>query len=167
MFKPGGTAMRNVGDWGCCFGAALLALVAATPADAQSRVRAGTLNCSGGGQTSFIVGSVTELNCVFTPNSGGRERYTAVIRRFGLDVGATTANALAWAVLAPTRRIGRGEIAGWYGGIAAGAAVGVGGTANLLVGGSNNTFALQPLSLQGSRGVNVAAGIAGLELRAR
>jgi hypothetical protein len=159
--------MRNINGWIGGIGAIMLAVMAATPADAQSRVRAGTLNCLGGGQTSFIIGSVTEMNCVFTPDYGRRQRYVAVVRRFGLDVGATSKNALAWAVLAPTKRIGRGEIAGSYGGVAAGAAVGVGGSANILVGGSNNTFALQPLSLQGAEGINVAAGIAGLELRAR
>jgi hypothetical protein len=156
--------MRKSVGWGC-IGAALLAVVAATPANAL--VRAGTLDCRGGGQTSFIIGSVTEMGCIFTPNFGRRQRYVARISRFGLDVGATSENALAWAVLAPTRRIGRGEIAGSYGGVAAGATVGVGGNANVLVGGSNNTFALQPLSLQGSRGINVTAGIAGLELRPR
>ena len=86
--------------------------------------------------------------------------------RAGIDIGVTTANALAWAVFAPTQKIGPGEIAGNYGGVAAGAAIVVGGTANVLFGGSNNSIALQPLSLTGSRGANVVAGVAGLELRA-
>ena len=36
---------------------------------------------------------------------------------------------------------------------------------NVLVGGSNNSIALQPLSLQGQVGLNVAAGLESLELR--
>jgi len=144
---------------------ALLGFAAATPADAQGRVRAGMLDCRSGGQTSFVIGSVTEFGCVFHPNRGRPEHYVATIRRFGVDIGATSENALAWAVLAPTNRVGYGELSGNYGGVAAGATVGLGGTANVLVGGSNNSFALQPVSLQGSRGANVVAGIAGLELR--
>jgi hypothetical protein len=68
-------------------------------------------------------------------------------------------------VFAPTNRVGPGDLAGTYGGVAASATVGVGLGANALVGGSNNTIALQPVSLQGQTGLSVAAGIAGLELR--
>jgi len=145
-------------------GAAMLGIAAATPADAHGRVRTGVLQCQGGGQSSFIIGSVTQMNCVFRPDHGRPERYVATIRRFGVDIGGTVENALAWGVFAPTHRIGRGDIAGSYGGVAAGATVGVGGTANVLVGGSNNSFALQPVSLQGSRGAAVVAGIAGMDL---
>jgi hypothetical protein len=144
-------------------GVAMLAM-AATPADAQGRVRAGMLNCNGGGQTSFVVGSVTQMSCVFSPDVGRPEKYVATIHRVGVDVGMTTENALAWAVLAPTNRLGPGEIAGGYGGVAAGATIGVGGAANVLIGGSANSFTLQPLSLQGTRGANVVATIAGMDL---
>jgi Protein of unknown function (DUF992) len=37
--------------------------------------------------------------------------------------------------------------------------------ANVLLGGSNRTIALQPLSLQGSAAVNVVAGMSSLKLR--
>lgn len=148
------------------FGAAMLGIAAAsTPADAQGgRVRTGLLQCHGGGQSSFLIGSVTQMPCVYRPEFGRPQHYVATISRFGLDLGMTTENALAWQVLAPTQHAGRGEIAGRYGGVAAGATVGVGGTANVLVGGSNNSIALQPVSLQGSRGLNAVAGIASLEL---
>ncbi len=145
--------------------AGLLVMASAVPASAQDgRVRVGVLNCEGPGQTSFIVGSVTELGCIFKPEYGHPQRYNARITRIGVDIGVTTANALAWAVFAPTKRLGPGEIAGGYGGVAAGAAIGVGGTANVLLGGSNNSVALQPLSFVGSRGANVVAGVAGLDL---
>lgn len=145
-------------------GVAMLGIAAATPASAQGRVQAGMLNCAGGGQTSFIVGSVTNMNCVYRPNNGRAENYVATIRRYGVDIGATTENALAWAVLAPSQRVMRGDLGGNYGGVAAGATVGVGGTANVLVGGNNSQIALQPISLQGSRGANVVATIAGMDL---
>lgn len=144
---------------------AIAALAAAVPASAQSRVEAGFLECRGGHTTSFIVGSVAQLRCVFRPNVGRRQSYQATVRRFGLDLGFTERTVVAWAVLAPTRTVRPGDLAGNYGGVSAGASVGVGGAANVLVGGSNNSFALQPLSVQGQTGVNLAAGIASLELR--
>jgi hypothetical protein len=144
---------------------AAAALAAAVSASAQSRVEAGTLECRGGPTVGLVVGSIAELNCVFRAGSGGGENYRAVIRKVGLDLGFTEQTSIAWAVLAPSKIIGAGDLAGNYGGVQAGASVGVGVGGNLLVGGSNNTFALQPLSIQGQTGLNVAAGIGSLELR--
>jgi hypothetical protein len=141
-------------------------VISASAAAAQSRVEVGVLQCQGGGSTSFIVGSVHELNCVFRPTVGPAQNYIGTIRRVGLDLGRTERLAVGWLVLAPTRQVGPGELAGNYGGVSAGAAVGVGGGANALVGGSNNSFALQPVSGQGQTGLNIAAGIAAFELRA-
>jgi hypothetical protein len=58
----------------------------------------------------------------------------------------------------------RGALAGNYVGVGASAAVGVGGGANALVGGSGRSFTLQPFSAQAQTGVNLAAGVASLEL---
>jgi hypothetical protein len=143
---------------------ATAAVVSVTPALAQNRVEVGMLDCRGA-TTSFIIGSVTELGCMFRPPNAPPEPYRAVIRRVGVDIGVGQQVALQWAVLAPSRQIGRGELAGNYVGAAASATVGVGVGANALVGGSNNTIALQPVSLQGQTGLSIAAGIAGLELR--
>jgi len=132
-------------------------------ASAQSRVEIGTLECRGT-TANFVVGSVTELRCIFR-GPDVHESYVARVNRIGLDIGTSSEVAVAWAVLAPTRRVGPGDLAGNYAGVAASAAVGVGLGANALVGGSNNTFALQPLSAQAQTGLNIAAGIAGLELR--
>jgi hypothetical protein len=137
----------------------------AGPASAQSRVEVGALECRGGASTSFIVGSVAELNCVFRASAGGSDRYHAVIRHVGLDLGFTEQSAVIWAVLAPSKVVGAGDLAGNYGGVQAGASIGVGAGANVLVGGSNNSFALQPVSVQAQTGLSVAAGIASLELR--
>jgi hypothetical protein len=148
------------------FALATAAVASMATAQAQNRVEVGMLDCRGS-SAAFIVGSVTQLACTFRPSAGTGpvEAYNATIRRIGVDIGLNPQVAVAWAVLAPSRQIGRGELAGTYVGAGASATVGVGVGANALVGGSNNTIALQPLSLQGQTGLNVAAGIAGLELR--
>jgi hypothetical protein len=143
------------------FGALTVTAVSAT---AQTRVQAGILQCRGAPVASFIVGSVHELGCVFQSDRGPRYRYYGVVRRVGLDIGFTEQSALAWAVFAPTHRIGPGHLSGNYGGVTAGGSIGIGGNASALVGGSNNELALQPLSFEGQTGLNVAVGIAGLEL---
>jgi Protein of unknown function (DUF992) len=144
----------------------IIALVAgATPAVAQGSVQAGVLECRGVGSTGFIVGSIREMECVFKSDYAPPVRYHGVVRKIGLDIGFTEQSLLAWGVLAPTARIGPGDLAGDYAGVSAGAAVVVGATANALVGGSNNTFALQPLSFEGQTGLNAALGVATLELR--
>jgi hypothetical protein len=144
------------------------ALVAtATAAVAQNgRVEVGVIECRGS-TTSFIVGSVTDLSCAFRASDNSPpEPYHATIRRAGVDIGFPQQIAVAWVVLAPTRGIQRGDLAGSYVGASASATVGLGVGANALVGGSNNTFALQPVSVQGQTGLGIAAGIAGLALRA-
>ncbi len=147
---------------GIALAAALCA--SATTAAAQSRVEVGVLECRGS-TSSFIVGSVTDLGCVFRPAGGGADSYNATIRRVGLDIGINQSVVVAWAVFAPTRVVGRGDLAGGYVGAGASATVGVGLGANALVGGSNNTFALQPLSGQAQTGLSIAAGVASMELR--
>src|SRR5215470_14490830 len=99
--------------------AALLAASAAT-ASAQSRVEIGTLECRGT-TANFVVGSVTELRCIFR-SADVHESYVARIDRVGIDIGTSSEVAVAWAVLAPTRRVGPGDLAGNYAGVAANAA---------------------------------------------
>jgi hypothetical protein len=142
---------------------ALMAPIAA--ANAAPPVRAGILQCQGGQNIGFIVGSVANFECVFRSEGRRPEPYIATVRRIGLDLGVTEQTQLSWAVNAPTRRLGRGELAGSYGGVGANASIGVGGGGNFLVGGPGNAYALQPISLQGQTGLNVAAGIAGIELQ--
>jgi hypothetical protein len=140
------------------------ALIATGSAAAQPRVQAGILQCRGAPTASFIVGSVHQVGCVFQLDRGRRHRYYGFVRRVGLDIGFTEQSTLAWAVLAPTDRIGPGDLSGTYGGLTAAGAIGTGANASALVGGSNNELSLQPLSFDGQTGLNVALGIAGLEL---
>jgi hypothetical protein len=147
--------------------AALAALSLAGPAGAQAgRVKVGTLSCNIAGGVGFVIGSQKEVFCRFFPSYEGfaREAYVGVIRKFGLDIGATAGTDLVWAVYAPTTRRAW-PLAGNYAGATAEATVGLGAGANVLVGGSNRTVSLQPLSVQGQAGLNVAAGVADLELR--
>ena len=148
------------------FGIAAAALVASfASASALPPVRAGILQCQGGQNVGFVVGSVTSFECVFQSEGRRPEPYVATVRRIGLDLGITQQTRFSWAVNAPTNRLGHGELAGNYGGVGANASVGVGGGGNFLVGGPANAVALQPISVQGQTGLNVAAGVAGLELQ--
>ncbi len=151
----------------------LLSLVASTfflsahkPSLAQSNtsVQVGVLNCSVQGGTGFIVGSTKTLSCQFNKQSGS-ENYRGQISKFGLDIGQTTQSTIAWAVFAPSVNISSGALQGNYGGVTAEATVGVGLGANVLVGGSSQSIALQPVSVQAQQGLNIAAGVAALELR--
>jgi hypothetical protein len=131
----------------------------------MQRVQVGVLECRGGSSVGFIVGSVTNLGCVLRADGMPEDRYVATIRKVGLDLGITQETALAWGVFAPSARLGPGDLSGDYAGAQGSAAVGVGVGGNVLVGGSANSIALQPLSVQGSVGLSVAAGLESLELR--
>ena len=146
----------------------LIAIVAAiapiASANALTPVRAGILQCHGGQNVGFVVGSVTSLECIFQSQGRRPEAYIATLRRIGVDLGITEQTRFEWAVNTPNSRLGRGELAGTYGGVGANASIGVGGGGNFLVGGPANAYALQPISVQGQTGLNVAAGVAGIEL---
>ena len=133
-------------------------------ANAMPPVRAGILQCEGGQNVGYVVGSTTSLQCVFQSEGRRPEPYIATLRRLGLDLGITDQTKLTWAVSAPTTRLGYGDLAGNYGGVGANASVGIGGGGNFLVGGPANAYALQPISLQGQTGLNVAAGVAAIDL---
>ena len=145
-------------------GLAAGALVHATPAQAQG-VRAGVLTCNVASGFGFIFGSSKSVNCTFSPAGGGPpHHYVGSIDKFGVDIGYTSGGVLVWTVLAPTTNPAPGALAGSYGGATASAAAGVGVGANVLVGGSGNTISLQPVSIEGMTGLNIAAGVAALTL---
>jgi hypothetical protein len=134
-------------------------------ADAQQRVQVGVLECRGGASIGFIVGSVTNLGCVLRIDGMPDDRYIAVIQKVGLDIGLTEETALAWNVFAPVARLGPGDLAGRYAGVDGSASVGIGLGGNVLIGGSNKSIALQPVSAQGEVGLSIAAGLESMELR--
>jgi len=146
--------------------AAIAALASVSGAQAQSRVEVGVLTCTAQASTGFIVGSTRDIRCRF--NRRGRDEfYSGTINKFGLDIGTTQQAQIAWAVLAPTANLPPRSLVGTYGGLSAEATVGVGLGANALIGGSDRSIVLQPLSVQSQQGLNIAAGVASLQLRPR
>jgi hypothetical protein len=141
----------------------LLLIAPAWAQTGEARVKVGTLSCHEKSGWGFIFGSSHAVRCTFS-NGARVERYDGSISKFGLDVGYQQSGVLLWEVVAPTDHFGSGALAGHYGGLTAGATVGVGLAANALVGGSTTNIALQPLSIEGSTGLNLAAGIADLTL---
>jgi hypothetical protein len=135
------------------------------PARADVGVRAGVLTCNVSSGVGFVFGSDRNVACTFSGTGGHVEHYSGTIKKFGVDIGYTQGGVLMWAVLAPTSNPPAHALTGDYGGVTAGAAVGVGGNANVLIGGSNHEISLQPLSVEGEKGLNVAAGIAEIALR--
>jgi Protein of unknown function (DUF992) len=125
--------------------------------------RIGTLQCDVSGGIGMIVGSSRELDCVFRQFRRGRERYRGAIRHAGLDIGATTRGVMVWSVFARSRTP-RSALAGRYAGASAEASLGLGLGANVLVGGSADSIALQPVSVQAQVGLNIAIGVAEITL---
>src|SRR4030081_3646578 len=149
-------------------GAMILALATVSfngeVAQAQ-RIRAGVLNCDVSAGIGLIIGSQRSVNCLFTPDLGGpQEGYFGTISKLGLDVGITGGGVMVWGVYADTSR-GYGFLAGDYAGASGEVTIAAGLGANVLVGGSDRTVALQPASLTGQVGLNLALGVANLSLR--
>ena len=146
-------------------GLAAGALALGSPAAAkEGGVKLGILQCNEAGGWGFVFGSSRRLNCTFSPTRARVERYVGEINKFGVDIGYQRSGVLVWAVLAPTDNIAPGALAGKYGGVTAGASVAIGASANGLIGGLGRSFTLQPVSVEGTTGLNVAAGIAGMNL---
>jgi hypothetical protein len=144
-------------------------MLAAFPALAQNEgIELGMLECKVEGGAGFIIGSTKDVLCKYTPadKSLAPENYHGEIHKIGLDIGVTGETHIAWVVLGPSRDIyAAGALAGNYVGGSAEASVAVGAGANLLVGGSNKSFTLQPLSVQAQTGVNLAIGVTDFRLR--
>ena len=143
-----------------------LAFAASAHAD-PGGVKAGVLTCQVSSGWGLIFGSSKDLNCTFENGSGREDDYVGTINKYGVDVGYHNGGVIVWAVFAPSADLAPGSLTGNYGGVTAGAAVGVGAGANALVGGSNNTVALQPVSIEGMTGLNIAAGVASISLTAK
>lgn len=134
---------------------------------AADYIEVGMLTCNVEGGVGFVVGSTREMSCEFSGVDGApNDLYVGEVNRVGLDIGVTGPSTIVWAVLAPSRDIPVGALGGTYGGVGAQATAGVGLGANIMIGGSQNSFALQPVSVEASTGVNIAAGIAEMELTA-
>jgi Protein of unknown function (DUF992) len=140
-----------------------LAMFGSWQAGAQTMPPSGQLKCNVEGGMGFIVGSSRQVDCIYTPSGGlPPERYTGSINKIGLDLGWKRGGVLLWGVLSPGLTQGPGALAGNYVGATAEVSAGVGAGANALVGG--NKIVLNPISVTGDIGINLAAGIADLDL---
>jgi len=144
---------------------AIAFLLGSPDGQAQSRTQVGILTCNVSGSLGLILTSQKGTACTFDSQKGYSEHYLGVIRKFGLDIGATGGGVLTWAVFATGPAV-PGVLAGNYVGATAEATVGAGLGANVLVGGSNQSIALQPLSVNGQTGLNLALGVGSFELSA-
>lgn len=161
--------MRNASRIAAPLMAALLCAPFSGSADAaEGGVKAGYLKCDVEGNVSFIFGSSRDIHCTYTPDAKGRvDRYNGTIDKYGVDIGYRENGVMLWAVIAPTSDVGPGALAGNYGGVTGSVAAVYGVGANALIGGSKDSIVLQPVSVEGIEGLNIAAGIGVLKLKAR
>src|SRR5215471_15226626 len=150
---------------GIAIGTALAASAGLVQADTVG-VTVGTLECheaSGGG---LIFSSSRDLSCTFSgfDKDAQAVHYTGKINRYGVDIGFQQNAVILWGVVSTSNKFSPGDLAGKYGGLTAQIGWGGGLGANVLFGGSDNGFALQPISIQGFNGINLAAGVAEMEL---
>ena len=145
--------------------ACVLAAASATTAQAaRTGVKVGVLECVVAPGVGLIIGSSKDVSCAFKGN-GHTERYHGTTGKLGVDIGYTNKAYLSWIVFAPGE-VHRGALAGSYVGASAQATVIAGLGANVLIGGWSDSINLQPLSVQGQTGLNVAVGLASLNLQA-
>ena len=144
--------------------AAAALLLLAGPASADG-VKIGMLTCHVASGWGFVFGSSKDMRCNFSPSNGPGEHYVGTISKFGVDVGYISSAVIIWEVFAPNSGMQRGALQGGYGGATASATAGVGAGANVLVGGFDRSITLQPLSISGSTGLNLAAGIGAMSLK--
>jgi len=147
--------IRNIAS----LGAALAVGALATSVLAQS-TQVGTLSCDVSAGVGMILTQKQTMTCLFTPTNGGQpEPYLGRIDEFGVAIGAVNQGQLVWAVIAPSSGLPRGALSGTYGGVGAQATAGAGVGANVLIGGNGRAFSLQPVSIQGQTGLNIAGGV--------
>jgi hypothetical protein len=158
--------MKTLGlTLGAALAAAGIAMTSSAAIAAPAGVKVGTLNCNVAGGMGFVFGSTKDLACSYEPTKASAEHYAGTISKWGVDVGYTGKGKLVWAVFAPTSDVRPGALEGEYAGASAQANIGVGLGANVLIGGLDKSIALQPVSVEGSTGLNVAAGIGSISLK--
>ena len=146
--------------------ATLVALTGPAPAQTSTWTQTGMLSCKLNPSIGFIIVGHQSMECRFVPSMPGPPQfYEGALNTVGIDIGIIGGGALAWGVLAPTAGVPAGALAGTYVGASGDVALGLGVGANVLVGGSNRSFALQPVSVEGSVALNVTLGLSALQLR--
>jgi hypothetical protein len=145
---------------------AIGALAFATPASADDAgIKVGVLTCHVEGSWGFVFGSSKDLRCTYRPTRGANEHYYGTINKYGVDIGYTEGGVIVWAVFAPASSMKAGALSGDYIGATASATAAIGAGAHVLIGGFRHSLTLQPISIEGNTGLNVAAGIGAMTLR--
>jgi len=155
--------LSRIGLAACAMALGAGALALPNAALAQAGVKVGNLTCNVSSGWGFVFGSSRGLNCTFAGPTGV-EYYTGTINKFGVDIGYTTGGIMVWTVIAPTVQLVPGSLAGSYAGGTASATVGIGIGANALIGGNAGSITLQPVSIEGNQGLNVAGGVGAISL---
>jgi hypothetical protein len=131
----------------------------------DAKIKVGTLTCKGNGGVGLIVGSKEKLKCTYEPAGKGPARqFDGTITKIGLDIGIKGPSVIIWTVLGSTTSVPGDALGGTFAGVAADASLGLGAGAQVLVGGNKKSVVLQPLSVKGETGVNIAVGVSGLKL---
>jgi hypothetical protein len=146
----------------------LVGLVSLAQAGEEKKgVKVGVLKCNEASGWGFVYGSTRDLKCVFSPaeKEGKALRFTGKVKKYGVDLGYKEQAVILWGVLTTSEKVTPGELAGTYAGAGAEVAWAAGLGANVLVGGSKKGFALQPITVEGYAGLNVAVGVVEIELK--
>jgi hypothetical protein len=131
----------------------------------EAKIKVGTLTCKGKGGVGLIVGSKEKLDCTYEPSGAGAVRhFNGTVTKIGLDIGIKGKSVIVWVVLGSTTSLPSDALGGTFAGVAADTSLGLGAGAQVLVGGNKNSIVLQPLSVKGQTGFNIAVGVAGLKL---
>lgn len=143
---------------------AILAAFSPGIATAQS-LKAGILKCHLSGGVGMILMENQSLDCVFKGQNGARSHYIGRLTNVGANIGISGPGTMIWGVMAASNAVAPGALAGDYLGAQGSVAVGGGVGGAVLVGGSNKTISLQPISVSAGTGLNVSAGIGNLNLQ--
>lgn len=145
--------------------AVMLAALPLAHADEAKRTNLGTLSCDVSGGIGLVLGSSKKVSCSFQNADGSVDSYDGSLDKVGLDIGISGESVMKWVVFTPIgNEVGQNALAGRYVGVSTGVSLGIGLGANALVGGSEKKIGLQPISLEGKTGLNVAVGVASLTL---
>lgn len=149
--------------------AVILACSQSAMADSHG-VQLGVLKCTvvPGSRVNLIIRSTADVICEFD-NAGTVEKYKGETGiGLGLDLSFKTDEKMHFAVFAASKDVSANShaLAGKYVGAELNAAAGVGLGAKALVGGSNDSFSLQPLALETSTGLGASGGLSFLYIEA-
>ncbi|MBL6654262.1 MAG: DUF992 domain-containing protein [Reyranella sp.] len=137
--------------------------------NANSRIYIGSLSCSVGGSTGYVLGSQKSLDCVFLNKEGSESaQYSGTIDKVGIDIGYTRAVHTIWRVYSLGSMRGVNDLSGTYvgeqGTVAAGGQQAGG---NWIYGGPNAEIGMVASGITKDAGYNLATGVAAMTIKLR